>query len=629
MVEDLSPTRAMFFHSSLPRDLPSRFGRLAGRAPREIDLGAGGCVALWSDGLDVDLSSDRLVLLFGQARCTAGSAVSARRLREEDLITPHTVAAEKLRGNAWTVAFSRREPRFLIYQTLMALPQLFYTCCDEGILCATDLRLLLELAPRCEVDSEILPMHFLYRLVPGEKTYFRDVKRLFPGHALVWGGAEPRLRQVRDLRPDPGTPRFDRVDGGALAWLDEQMSTVLGSLCRGLSGQAAQDTEAGDTIRFANLLSGGEDSSILQLLINDQLGPGERPSSYSFAVTARSFELEIEYAKSASRALNTEHVFFPIKPEEFPHILIRAIDTLAQPTFFNEGVPCQLALAESLRADAGDGLVFVAGQAADSLHGVGDLTALIWYEKYRRLPAASSSLLALAWLMRACRKSAAAVILDDAADLVRGRLRSGVALAPLDHVALTVEVDTVSRCFGEAAVAQASEARRELAAGYRDSTSLREEAQLIDFLTAGYEPAVVAAQLFASQGLELIQPYLDEDIVRAIMAFDASCRFVISHGLTSGQLKPLQKRLLARRRQERLAGKKKGGTAFNQDLWSWMRRGVLKDLIEAMERPDFVPRALFAEIKNKPGDFLWNLLIYDLFQQRIVRHRRSYRPLLN
>lgn len=619
MVEDLIPARAMFFYSPLTRDLPPRFARLANHAPpRELDLGAGGRLALWADGLDVDLSVDRLVLKLGRARCLEGRPLSARRLREDDLITPRGVVAEKLRGSAWMVAFSRHEPCFLAYQTLMALQQLFYARCDEGVAFATDLPSLLEVTPEPELDPEILPLHFLYRLAPGERTWFRGVRRLFPGRALLWDGVELRARQVRDLRGDPETPRFKRIDEDAVAWLDERMSTVLDALRRGYGGA-----------RFVNLLSGGEDSSLLQLLINDQLAPDERPLSCSFAVAAKSFELEVEYARSAGRALGTEHVFYPIEPAAFPDILIRAVDALAQPTFFNEGVPCQLALAEHLRSRLDGAPVFVAGQAADSLHGVGDLTALIWYEKSRRLPAAAPLLRVLAWLLRACRRHAAAITLDDAADLVRGRVRSGTALAPLDHVALTVEVDLVARCFGAAAVVRAGEVRRQLAAAWLDGLSLIEEAQLIDFLTAGYEPAVVQAQLFASQGLELIQPYLDEDIVRAIMAFDASCRFVISHGLTSGQLKPLQKRLLARRRQTWLVGRKKGGTAFNQDLWAWMRRGVLRDLVESIPRPDFVPRAMFAEIKEQPGDFLWNLLIYDLFQQRILRHRRSCQPPLS
>ncbi len=597
---------AIFGYSPDP-SFTLRTEKQVGELQRTLDYGTAGRLLLRCTGGQIAESETTLILQFGHLRRADGSPIGPRELCRAQLVTPTTVCAQELRGSAWVAAFSKHEPQFLVYQTLMALPQLYFARVGEAIVGASDLRSVLAGLPTVELDPEALPMHFLFRLVPGNRTYFRGVSRLFPGQALCWRAPDLCLRQVRDLRCRPEDPAFVRVDGPATAWLDQRLSAVM-------SGYTQTWTAAGKEL--TNLLSGGEDSSLLQLWLKDHQPNAAPPASYSFAVLTAAFHFETEYAAAASQALGTVHTFCPIAPEEYPQWLEQAIEALHQPTLFNEGVPCFLALAKFLRERGEERRVFVAGQAADALHGVVDLPAVVWFELARAVPGAH--LLLRGWgALRAQLGRSTGLLFTEAAQLLAAAKRTNPLLSPQNYIALAGELDLALRCFGEQAVRRAFAERRALECDLVASDSLCAQVQAIDFVTAGYDPGVVAAQLFAAQGLELVQFYLDEDVVRATMAISAKQRF-FTRRFGRLKLKPLQKALLRQRSCGQLADKKKGGTAFTADLGAWLRHGVLKEHVEAIERPDFVPRTLLTELKKQPKDFLWNLLIYDLFRKRVL-----------
>ncbi len=99
---------------------------------------------------------------------------------------------------------------------------------------------------------------------------------------------------------------------------------------------------------LATLLSGGVDSTLVQYMINDHTT--QKPSrSISYAIQVPSFEFEIEYAQQASQLLQTEHTFVEYTPEDYPGLLIRAIEMLSQPSNL-ETEPSMLAVAEYVHA---------------------------------------------------------------------------------------------------------------------------------------------------------------------------------------------------------------------------------------------------------------------------------------
>jgi hypothetical protein len=54
-------------------------------------------------------------------------------------------------------------------------------------------------------------------------------------------------------------------------------------------------------------------------------------------------------------------------------------------------------------------------------------------------------------------------------------------------------------------------------------------------------------------------------------------------------------------------------------MFEWMRSGVLSEMVNGMQRPDFLNQANFEKIKRNPDWFTWNALNYDLFVKHVVK----------
>lgn len=610
---------AVFGLSSKP-EWPQRVFERLGVRPRSLSFGSAGTLFLFATGADLAESDDAVALCLGSLRSSserpgAADLLCAEQLLERRLVTPGSVDGERLRGNALVVCVDKKEPRFAAYQTLLAMPQLYYCALSrhglgDGVLASSDLPCLLRLLDRPELDEASLPLHFLFRAVPGPGTYFRGVERLYPGRLLLWRHGSLHRRRLRDLRPAPSAPSFDRIDQRSVRWLEGRLTGVMDAYLR--------QAEASGR-RPATLLSGGEDSSVLQCLIHDDPTIPRPMPTYSFAVAAPSFDFEVANARQASELLATRHHFVQVTAEDYPRLLVRAIRALGQPTLWNDCWPCMLALADDVRARVGGEHRFFCGNGADTLYGEDELFQIALAEKVRDVPPAR-------WLLRGLLRLSAGFLarrspersysMGAAAEMMANRGGDPARLTPTSYVGLAGELRWAERCFGERALAEAFRRRCDLEAELLAGDSLAERVQTIDLLCAGYDSSVVQAQLFAACGEELVQFYLDEDVIRTIYAFHPAVRY-----RQGRRVKPLQKAILERRSLRALVGRAKGGTHVNDDMFRWMTRGPLRDLVAAIEPPAFLPRSLFHEMLEKPNDFLWSLVVFDLFDRHVLGRR--------
>jgi hypothetical protein len=586
---------------------PSSWPATLAAGVESFDYGDAGRTTFAVAGGERARDERRLVVKLGGLRDAAGGRLSAADILRRDLVAADAVAAEKLTGNGLAIALDPRAPRFAAYGTLLALPQLHYAFTADGFAAASEPRLLLPLLDRVEIDEEAVPAHFLFRFVPGRRTYFRGVSRLYPGELLRFDGGRIELRRRRRLRDlEASVPRFDGIDDAGVEWLDRTMSDTTAAW--------VSEAEAA-ALPVGNLLSGGLDSSLAQVWLND-LGPRVQRRSWSFTVDAPSFAFEERYAREASALLGTEHRFATVREAEYPGLFDAALDALAEPTLYNEGWACQLAVAEFLKGDAGGARVVFAGNAADALHGIGDLKAIrLWRQltaRPRRLERLRRGLPQLRARLRSRPETLAWIEALEMSD------DPATFLDPSSYVSIAGELAYAVPAFGEAAVFRAFEERRALETELFGGDELFETMQMLDVVSAGYDPTLAVVRLFGAQGIDVVQLYLDEAAIAAPFAFPRELRYLRPRGPWRRRLKPLQQELLERRGYGALVGRKKGGTNFNDDLWRWLSEGCLRERVEAIERPAWLDAAALADMKTHWNDFLWNLLVYDGWRRRVV-----------
>lgn len=586
--------------------LPARLGVV----PRVIDFGSAGHFFFYTSYGDVGETEEVISLKLGLLHSPGGDSISAQELLDQGLISPRSVNADKLRGNALVACFSKTSPEFSVYKTLLSVPQMYFTQLDEGMLCADGPKPLLALLDRVAVNEKVLPQHFLFRYAIGRHTYFDGIQRLLSGELFQWRGGGVDIRLLRDLRPESDGLSFTHVDARAISALYEEMSRVMGAYLNDIQ-------KTGYT--FGSLISGGVDSTIMQMLINDHVSLPDRPKSFSYVMETPEFEFEVEYAKEAVELLETDHTFVTTTPEAYPELLVETTEALSFP-ITAESYPCKLSIAKYAMANCGDVRFFFLGNGADSLHGTSLARKIAFLEAMRRIPASSLIL-----------ELTAALINPVAAKKAHGLRHVANMLPELDNprsyripaniTAVYSDIEIARRCFGDRALGEAFEYRQYLEDLYLGSNHPIEKVHMIELLADAYECGVVTNHLYLAHGCQQIYFFLDEDVIRIALAFDPDVRF-----LNGREVKPLLKGILEQTPFSAIARKPKGTSVFNEDVHKWMRNGPLREMVLSIERPSFLSKSDFEKLLqvpvwsplDSPNWFLWNLLIFDIFQKRIV-----------
>ena len=554
-------------------------------------VGKGAFFYYTSDGEAAE--NDQLVVLkLGYLRSKAGSALNCQDLMKHMHAANARIDTEAFTGNGLVVALHKRERVMTAFQTLLAVPQLYYWMGAGEIICSDVLRCLVDLLPCPMFNEAILPQHFLFRSVYGTATYYRDVERMLPGHLLTWKDGDMNHRLVRSLDVVMDEAACIRADDRAIQRLDEALEAVVGDY-------VYQAEEVGES--YASLLSGGVDLTLVQYYLN-QAGLQEINRSISFAIQVPAFEFEVDYARQASRLMSTEHVFVPYNPADYVGLLERVMGVLAQPPNL-ETEPSFLAVAEYLHAHHWHEKVYFTGQGGDTLFGGVEALKLKGLEYLRRVPGA-------VMLLRSAGRAAAlgsahgSHLLFKGAEIIANYANPHALCSPANEVAVYVleqNWDLMRRSFGDQTIQDTLAFRRELVSQYSKSRHYIDQVYMIDLLTDMWELAVQRQQIFLRYGYRQASPYLDEDLLKAAMTIHPDLRYI-----KGWRYKHLLRRLLDRKTQAPVAREKKGPSNVNDDLVAWMDAGPLRMLVDQIERPAFIDEADFKRLLKKPNYFLWN-----------------------
>jgi asparagine synthetase B (glutamine-hydrolysing) len=495
----------------------------------------------------------------------------------------------------------------------MATSQVYYVPWEGGILCSTDLRVLLRLADGIGINEEAVPLHLMFRILPGPMTYFKDVSRMFPGEIITWHDNALEIRHSRDMYCPAEKPAYDHLDSAVYEEYFEKLSAIMRSYVREIERRKG---------RIANELSGGVDSSLIQLLIRQQTSGDEASPSFSFTFEPEGFQFEVGYARMASELLGTRHTFVDVQSRDYADLLVKTIQTLAQPMVIAENDPGHLVLAEHLAASCAVPHYVFAGQGADVLQGedveecIANLDALHYAfgESWRLFgtPIFRKKLGGLLDVSRYVFMASTYRCLHTPADL----------FDPVNRVAVPyTSFETLRHFLGDEVVLGCLEYRQSLTEETLTSHTLVEHLHDIDMITLGYGPATAFEALFAAANEVLIPFYFDQEVVRLAKSVSPEVRY-----RQDNEVKPIPKSILRLKSLDQIVHQRKGSSGFWRDFQSWMMNGMLREMVHSIERPGFISQKDFAAlIENKYPygyDLVWPLLTYDIFQKHVVRPPR-------
>ena len=232
--------------------------------------------------------------------------------------------------------------RLVLARDRFGIKPLYYRHADNELAFASELRAL----PRGEIDLDALEAFLAFNSIPAPLTIFREIRKLPPGHLLIWEAGRLELR--RFARPAP----LEELREDEEAELVEELRSRLRDSVR---AHLVSDVPVGV------LLSGGVDSAFLAALAAEE--SSEPLRTFSIGFEERSFD-ELAGARLVAERYGTEHRELVLRPDAA--LLLPALaDAFDEPFADSSALPTYLVS----QLAANDVKVALSGEGGDELFG--------------------------------------------------------------------------------------------------------------------------------------------------------------------------------------------------------------------------------------------------------------------
>jgi asparagine synthase (glutamine-hydrolysing) len=235
-----------------------------------------------------------------------------------------TKCVEKLRGMFAFAIWDGRKRELFIARDRLGVKPLYYVHDARGnLFFASEIKSLLEAkAVRPEINFSVLPDQLANHGTSGDETLFRDVKRLLPGHTLIWKDGRVDIEKFWDVSFEPKHEE-NKPDA---AFVEEWRELFRKSVELRLMAD----------VPLGMFLSGGIDSSAICAMMAQMVGEPIKTFSVGFSEREAN---ELEYARTVARAFRTDHHEITVTPEEFFEALPKLIWHEDEPLGFIASVP--------------------------------------------------------------------------------------------------------------------------------------------------------------------------------------------------------------------------------------------------------------------------------------------------
>ena len=228
----------------------------------------------------------------------------------------------ELRGMFAYSLWDSTNRRLTLVRDRLGIKPLYYHFESGNLIWGSEIKAILAsgyVTPRLRMQS--LPDYLANRYTSGDETLFEGIKRLLPGHIMVWQAGKIKIHPYWDLQlsnPNESVTEDDLIDE-----------------FRSLFDQAVKLRLMSD-VPLGMFLSGGIDSSAIAGVMSKMVDEPIKTFSVAFQEKEAN---ELHYAKLASRMYGTDHHEVIVTPEAFFGELPRLIWQEDEPIAFPSSIP--------------------------------------------------------------------------------------------------------------------------------------------------------------------------------------------------------------------------------------------------------------------------------------------------
>ncbi len=512
---------------------------------------------------------------------------------------------EKFNGMFAFALWDTRREKLLIARDHLGIKPLYYWVGGDGLVFGSELKCLVAhpLVPT-EIDLVALDQFLTLEYIPSPRTIFKEVRKLPPGHLLIYEGGEVRVQQYWDV-PVRDVPQDEDTAAEMLRELIDEAVRI----------QLMSDVPLGA------FLSGGIDSSTVVAAMARSSDAAVKTFSIGFDDATYN---ELPYARGVARRYATDHTEEILQPEiaDLAERLLRHLDEpfgdfSIFPTYLVSQVARQK-VKVVLSGDGGDELfggydTYVA-QAMDSL--------------YRYLPKRLRQDILPALFARIPPRPEKKGLINKAKRFIEGaslpdslqHTRWMMFMTQADKADLyTPEMRAALNGDSSAAIMESYFANR---AGF----SPLSQQQYVDIKTYLVDDILTKVdRMSMAVSLEARVPLLDYRIVELAVNLPARMK------LYRGQTKRILKKAMADRLPEAVLTKPKQG--FSIPLKNWLRAELKPMMLDLLSSESIFRRGLFSaetiaawidEHLNGEANHshrLWALMVFELWNRQVLDAR--------
>ncbi len=207
---------------------------------------------------------------------------------------------EKLRGMFAFCIWDSRAQKMLLARDRLGEKPLFFAQYNGTFVFSSEMKSILA-DPRFvrAIDEEALSSYFTFSYIPAPLTIYKNIKRLSPGHVLVYAQGRVRIQQYWDLSFEPNRHKSE----------DDFIHECMELLDESVKMQLMSDVPLGA------FLSGGIDSSAVVALMSRANNGPVNTFTIGFGGNIGGFDDERKYARLVAERYNTRHREHEVQPE--------------------------------------------------------------------------------------------------------------------------------------------------------------------------------------------------------------------------------------------------------------------------------------------------------------------------
>jgi asparagine synthase (glutamine-hydrolysing) len=279
---------------------------------------------------------------------------------------------ERFRGMFAFALWNRSSRTLFCARDRLGIKPFYYYWDGELFAFASEIKALLEHpAISAQLDESMLAEHLAFGYSSDERTLFRGIRKLMPGHWLTLHDGQLKIQQYWDV-PDPASTTSPSRDDES--WIAE---------CRQRLEQTVRMRLMSD-VPLGMFLSGGVDSSAIAALMKRMVTGPVKTFSVGYQEAAYS---ELSYAAQVAKSIGTEHNEVVIGMDDFFGALPRLIWHEDEPIVW----PSSVSLYFVSKLAAEQVKVVLTGEGSDEMFGgYGRYRFYLmnenWLKKYRAVP---------------------------------------------------------------------------------------------------------------------------------------------------------------------------------------------------------------------------------------------------